>query len=100
MLCHRLPRTHATECSRPHKLIQPPQRMSDSVFLSSLDLRTVAPLKGCPFSLSGLALGKGASPLEVLVASSKSQPPLPDVRAAWRERQGGRAAPLLLAVEP
>jgi integrase len=45
-----------------------------------------------------LAIGKGATPLEVLAAESSVEPNLPQVRSVWKARQGGRAAPLLLVV--
>jgi hypothetical protein len=53
---------------------------------------------GCPFTLLGLAIGKGATPLEVLAAESPVESNLPQVRAVWKTRQGGRAASLILAV--
>src|SRR5208282_6599535 len=40
-----------------------------------------------PFSIVGLAIGKGASPLEVLVAESASAPNIPQVRSVWKARQ-------------
>src|SRR5687768_14251350 len=66
----------------------------------SLDtiLRPVASPLNCPFSIRGLALGLGTSPLEVLVADSTREPRVADVRGVWQGRQGGRAAPLLLLV--
>jgi hypothetical protein len=67
-------------------------------FLPDYSLRSVAASAGCPFTLRGLALGQGASPLEVLVADSAADPRLPDLRTAWQSRQAGRAAPLILAV--
>lgn len=67
-------------------------------FLSEFSLRKVAAPSGCPFSILGLAIGKGSSPLEVLVAEATSEPNVPQVHAVWKARQGGRAAPLMLAV--
>src|SRR5262245_22250794 len=46
-----------------------------------------------------LLLGKGASPLEVVLAPSTSEPTAVAMRAAWKKRLDGRAAPLLLVVE-
>jgi hypothetical protein len=65
---------------------------------ASFAVRPVAPPAGCPFSLRGLALGQGASPLEVVIADSSTEPRLPDLRSVWQARQGGRAAPLVLVV--
>jgi hypothetical protein len=75
-----------------------PGRPVSSEFLSEFSLRKVAPPSGCPFAILGLAIGKGASPLEVLAAASVTEPALPQVRSVWKARQGGRAAPLLLVV--
>ena len=72
--------------------------MPDSSFLADLQLRQVTPPPGCPFTIRGLALGKGISPLEVLVADSRAAPALPQVRSVWKARHGGRAAPLILVV--
>src|SRR5690348_15546940 len=67
-------------------------------FLAGLQLRSVALPSGCPFTIIGLAIGKGATPLEVLAIESSGDPNIPQVRAVWKTRQGGRAAPLILAV--
>src|SRR5437867_2108699 len=75
-----------------------PGRPDRSKFLSEFSLRKVAPPSGCPFAILSLAIGKGASPLEVLAAESAAEPALPQVRSVWKARQGGRAAPLLLVV--
>ena len=74
--------------------------MSESAhkFLDGLQLRSIALPSGCPFTIIGLAIGKGATPLEVLGAESSVEPNLPQVRSVWKTRQGGRAAPLILAV--
>lgn len=69
--------------------------MAAPAFLEGIQLRPVQVTKAGLRAL-GLALGKGSQPLEVLVA--EGQAPLPTLRAAWKERQGGRAAPLLLVV--
>lgn len=75
-----------------------PIPMSASSFLNDIELRPVAGSKGGSFDIFGLALGRGTSPLEVLIASSTSTPPMPGVRSAWHARHGGRAAPVLLVV--
>ncbi len=65
---------------------------------AQLPVRPVTPPAGCPFALRGLALGRGASPLEVLLAESAAEPRPTDLRAVWQGRQSRRAAPLLLVV--
>ena len=54
--------------------------------------------EGTRFKAGGLALGAGPSALEVLVATSESEPALPALRSAWKTRKGGRATPILLVV--
>jgi len=51
-----------------------------------------------PFATPGLAIGNGPSALEVLVATSATEPRLPVVRSAWKTRNAGRAAPLMLVI--
>jgi hypothetical protein len=53
---------------------------------------------GSVFQPVGLALGSGASALEVLVASLAAKPRSPAVRSLWRARNNGRAAPLVVVV--
>lgn len=67
-------------------------------FLDGLSLRPVSLPPGVPFAAVGLALGQGASPLEVLVASSTAVPNATTLRSAWKARNAGRAAPLLFVV--
>lgn len=67
-------------------------------FLDGLSLRPVSLPPGVPFAAVGLALGQGASPLEVLVASSTAVPNATTLRSAWKVRNAGRAAPLLFVV--
>jgi hypothetical protein len=67
-------------------------------FLDGIPLRKVALTDRWPFTPTGLALGCGASALEVLVATHLRTPSAQDLRAAWKVRHGGRAAPLLLVV--
>ncbi|MBM39481.1 MAG: hypothetical protein CL765_04070, partial [Chloroflexi bacterium] len=65
-------------------------------FLSGVQLRpsTTGKITGC--ETIGLALGKGQSPLEVLLLKSNVAPSVTSMRSAWKERQGGRSAPVLL----
>jgi len=67
-------------------------------FFEGITLRPIKTSSGIPFKLQGLALGNGASALEILVATHVTQPTLPILRSVWKERKGGRAAPLLLVV--
>jgi hypothetical protein len=46
----------------------------------------------------GLALGQGNAPLEVVITTANRQPPLPAIRSAWKNRHGGRPAPVLLVI--
>lgn len=62
------------------------------------DFRPVKLPADVPYRPVGLALGQGSSALEVVVATTDAPPRLPQVRAAWRARNAGRAAPLLLVV--
>ena len=48
------------------------------------------------FRALGLALGKGASPLEVVVTNATGQPTVGLLQRAWKKRHGGRAVPVLL----
>ena len=65
-------------------------------FLSDIQLRPLATggIPGC--ETLGLALGQGQSPLEVMVLGSAAQPPVTAMRTAWKDRHGGRPAPVLL----
>lgn len=67
-------------------------------FLPDLQLRRVNLTADGPFEQLGMALGAGASALEVLVLRASRPPAAPAVRSAWRARSGGRAAPLMVAV--
>lgn len=71
---------------------------TDVRFLDDLPFRAVAPPAGVPFAAVGLALGQGSSPLEVLVLAAASVPNAATLRTAWKARNAGRAAPLLLVV--
>lgn len=67
-------------------------------FLDGVTLRPVTLPPGSNLRAVGLALGQGTSALEVLVARTDTPPNLPRVRSAWKARQGGRAAPLMLII--
>lgn len=72
--------------------------MDSASFLIGFTLRRVTLPAKSPFRARGLALGNGASPLEVLVAEAGAKPALPALRSAWKARKDRRAAPLLLVV--
>jgi len=78
----------------------PPTSQDDATptFLDGVQLRRVTLPDRWPFTATGLALGGGASGLEVLVATHPRAPSAQDLRTAWKARHGGRAAPLLLVV--
>ncbi len=65
-------------------------------FLSDIELRPLEIGDGRGFRPIGLALGKGAQPLEVAVLATDQRPSLSDLRALWKTRLKGRATPLLL----
>lgn len=71
---------------------------SGSTFLEGTPLRRVSLPESVPFRPTGLALGQGPLPLEVLVAQSTAVPAPLTLRTAWKARNAGRAAPLLLVV--
>ena len=71
---------------------------SEARFLEGIALRRVSLPAGVVFDAVGLALGHGASPLEVLLASSAAAPHATVLRAAWKARNAGRAAPLLFVI--
>src|SRR5437016_1611433 len=70
----------------------------DVDFLAGVALRPVVISGGASVQAVGLALGNGASPLEVLVAKSPSRPNPTMLRSLWKTRNAGRAAPLLVVV--
>ena len=55
-------------------------------FLAGVTLRRVALPEGAAFQPAGLALGNGASALEVLVASTLARPNPTTLRSAWKAR--------------
>lgn len=71
---------------------------AEARFLDGITLRPVSLPVGVPFSAQGLAIGQGASPLELLVTTSAIPPNATTLRSAWKARNAGRAAPLLLVV--
>ncbi len=74
------------------------KKNGDADFLDGVALRPVT-LSGAPsFTSTCLALGRGASPLEVVIASSSAAPSAATLRSAWKARNGDRAAPLLFVV--
>jgi Helicase conserved C-terminal domain len=74
--------------------------VSAPAFLGDLELRTVPLPDGTPFHLVGLALGQGASALEVLVVTGDEPPRPKRLRTLWKERNKGRAAPLTADYPP
>lgn len=78
------------------------RRMAGNVdpgaFLDGVALRPVRLPSGGSLGGVGLALGHGTSPLEVLIATAAAPPNATTLRSAWKARNAGRAAPLLLVV--
>ncbi|MCL4197716.1 MAG: hypothetical protein KJZ69_09525 [Phycisphaerales bacterium] len=60
------------------------------------NLRQVALSGKFPFTQIGLAIGSGSLALEVLFCQAATTPTDGDLHAAWKERQGGRATPVLI----
>jgi len=73
-------------------------KRAEGRFLAGVTLRHLTLPSGVPFSAVGLALGQGTSPLEVVVASMAVPPNTTTLRSAWKARNAGRAAPLVLVV--
>ena len=65
-------------------------------FLSDFDLRPLELGDARAFRSVGLALGKGAQPVEVAVIEASHRPSLSDLRTLWKARLKGRATPLLM----
>jgi len=65
-------------------------------FLTNIQLRPLASggIPGC--KTLGFALGQGQAPLEVVVMECATQPAVTAMRTAWKDRHGGRPAPVLL----
>ena len=70
--------------------------MKAADFLGDLDLRPLKLAEDSGLEPVGLALGPGAGGLEVAVARSQRKPTQDALRNAWKDRQGGRATPVLL----
>jgi hypothetical protein len=69
-------------------------------FLGDRDPKTWSGSEGLPASVVAQAVyvQSADAGLEVAVASSRSRPTAETMRKAWKARQGGRAAPVLLVV--
>ena len=67
-------------------------------FLAGFPLRSIHHKETYALPISGLILGEGTQPLEVLISRTTHRPPLSDIRASWKARHGGRATPVLLIV--
>ena len=67
-------------------------------FLEGFPLRQVQPKESHNLQIEGLILGQGTQPLEIIISRSLNKPSVSDLRAAWKSRRGGRAAPLLFVV--
>lgn len=78
--------------------VDQPRDPTSPSFLDGVPMRIVAVPARWPFALRGLAMGGGASPLEVLVATHQHAPTAQELRSVWKTRHAGRAAPLLLVV--
>jgi hypothetical protein len=72
--------------------------VSEREHFRDFQFRPVKLTGGGDYRPLGLAIGNGALPLEVVVATADAEPRLPQVRSAWKARNAGRAAPLLLVV--
>jgi len=66
--------------------------------LEGVELRDV-PTQGLGPRAVGLALGEGASPLEILVFESEARPSSVILRDTWKRRWAGRAAPVVIAAQ-
>lgn len=65
-------------------------------FLSAHEMRSLNLLDSRGLRPVGLFLGQGHSALEVAVTAAGRRPRGSTLKRVWRDRQGGRAAPLLL----
>ncbi|NVM23747.1 MAG: hypothetical protein HWN68_18455, partial [Desulfobacterales bacterium] len=70
--------------------------MDSKDFLADTDLRPLSTKVDPMFSARGLALGNGSSALEVAIVEASERPSGGALKAVWKARQGGRAAPVLL----
>ena len=62
-------------------------------FLEGMQFR---PVSSSNLPNAKLVLGQGQAPLEVIVTEYSARPGNESVRAAWKERHGGRPAPVLV----
>jgi len=67
-------------------------------FLEGFSRRQVQPKESHNLQIEGLILGQGTQPLEIILSRSLNKPAISDLRAAWKSRRGGRAAPILFIV--
>src|SRR5689334_19382672 len=67
-------------------------------FLKEHQLRPWQLQQAGEFQPIGLALGPGHGGLEVAIAESHGTPSMSALRSAWKARQAGRPAPVLLVV--
>ena len=70
--------------------------MDSKTFLADLDLRPLTLGDAGPLKPVGLAIGPGSGGLEVAVVRGERKPTQDALRNAWKDRQGGRATPVLL----
>jgi len=70
--------------------------MTAASFLADLELRPLTLADAGPLEPLGLAIGPGSGGLEIAVARSERRPTQDVMRTAWKNRQGGRATPVLL----
>ena len=70
--------------------------MDSGSFLADLELRPLTLADAGPFDPIGLAIGQGSGGLEVAVTRCQRRPTQDKLRDAWKNRQGGRATPVLL----
>jgi len=66
-----------------------------SQYIEDQELRPLQLSSNANFNALGLAIGGGNQGLEVVYTYSKNTPSKPNIRAAWKDRKAGRAAPLL-----
>ena len=64
-------------------------------YIHDQEIRPLQLASNSNFDALGLALGNGNQGLEVVYTSSQDTPSKPNIRAAWKDRKAGRAAPLL-----
>jgi hypothetical protein len=70
--------------------------MDSKTFLADLEVRPLTLADAGPLEPLGLMIGPGSGGLEVAIARSERKPAQDALRGAWKNRQGGRATPVLL----